>query len=84
MDIYVKKRIDFDDFEEWDLETKDFKVSVYRVGKKEMRTQNASGVEVELAPYQISVKSHSQNNQMKNIEECLNILYSVLCCYQLK
>ncbi len=71
-------------FEEWDLEPADFKVDIYKVKETGMRTDNKSGVRVELLPYAIAVSCHSQKSQIKNRDECLNILETILKNYKLK
>lgn len=71
-------------FKYWDLEPVDFKVETYKAKETGMRTDNKSGVKIELLPYGIAVSCHSQNSQIKNREECLNILETILCNYELK
>lgn len=79
-------------FEKWDLDPIDFEVDVYTVEETSMRTSTGDemtidtrdGVTIELLPYDISVSCHSQNSQIKNRDECLNILETILTNYKLK
>lgn len=71
-------------FKYWDLEPADFKIETYKVKETGMKTDNKSGVRVELLPYAIAVSCHSKNSQVKNRDECLNILEVILENYKLK
>ena len=68
----------------WDLMPEDFKVTVYQYPQTGMRTLPISGVEIELLPYKISVKSHSLKSQIKNKNQCLEMLKAILRNYTLE
>ena len=66
------------DWSKYGVEQGDMTITEYSIIENGQRTSNSTGVEVELLNIGIGVRSSKHNAAIKNLEECLNMLDTIL------